>query len=47
VWDLKITRPVGRVELRLDASNLLDTNYQETRGVQMPGRWIKAGISVR
>ena len=26
-----------------EAANLLDTSYEEVRGVVMPGRWVKAG----
>ncbi|HEY3382457.1 MAG TPA: Plug domain-containing protein [Vicinamibacterales bacterium] len=44
LWDLRVTRSVGKVELTIDAANLLDRQYQETRGVDMPGRWIRAGV---
>ena len=30
-----------------EAANLLDTSYEEIRGVAMPGRWVKAGVRVR
>jgi iron complex outermembrane receptor protein len=46
LWDLKLTRPVGRCSVNVEATNLLNERYQETRGVDMPGRWIKAGLVV-
>ena len=29
------------------ASNLLDTDYQEIRGVAMPGRAVRFGLGIR
>jgi iron complex outermembrane receptor protein len=43
----RLSRPFGRLELLLDATNLLDETYTEVPGVQMPGRWVSAGIRIR
>jgi iron complex outermembrane receptor protein len=45
VWDAKASRDLGRITLSLEGTNLLDQRYQETRGVDMPGRWVKLGIA--
>jgi len=44
ILDGRLTRSFGRLSLYLEASNLLDTRYQEVRGVEMPGRWIRIGM---
>lgn len=44
--DLRIGRDVGPVRLFVDGNNLFDVDYQEIRGIAMPGRWISAGIDV-
>jgi len=31
----------------LDASNLLDTQYQDLSNVPLPGRWVKGGIRIK
>ena len=46
VLDTRVARAVGRGELFVEGSNLLDTEYQEVRGVDMPGRWLRTGMSV-
>jgi iron complex outermembrane receptor protein len=46
VLDTRVARGMGRGELFVEGSNLLDTQYQEIRGVDMPGRWIRAGMIV-
>jgi iron complex outermembrane receptor protein len=43
----RLTRPVGRVDVFVEGSNLLDETYREIGGVPMPGRWISAGIRLR
>jgi iron complex outermembrane receptor protein len=43
----RLTRPMGRVDLFVEGSNLLDRVYREIAGVPMPGRWVSAGIRVR
>ena len=42
--DLRVSRPVGRLRVFVDAANLLGTAYEEIRGVPMPGRWVTVGI---
>jgi outer membrane cobalamin receptor len=46
VLDTRVARAVGRGELFVEGSNLLDTEYQEVRGVDMPGHWLRTGMSV-
>ena len=45
--DTQAARPIRRAELYVQAMNLLNQSYQEIRGVDMPGRWLKAGIKVK
>src|SRR5690625_1283122 len=33
-----------RVQIYTDILNITDTNYQESVGASMPGRWVKAGV---
>jgi len=40
-------RVTGRWEVFADGLNLLDTDYQEIRGVAMPGRSVRFGVRVR
>jgi iron complex outermembrane receptor protein len=44
--DLRLSRRFGSVTLFADGTNLLDTPYQEVRGVPMPGRWLTAGVQL-
>ncbi len=44
--DARLSRPIGRYVLFLDASNLLDSRYEEIRGVEMPGRWLRVGLKI-
>jgi iron complex outermembrane receptor protein len=46
VVDTRLSRRIGIGDVFVEGSNLLDTAYQEISGVDMPGRWIRAGISV-
>jgi iron complex outermembrane receptor protein len=43
--DLRLIYGVKAVRFHLDAYNLLDAAYQERRGVEMPGRWVSAGVA--
>ena len=43
----RLSRAVGRLELSVDGTNLLDADYHEVSGVEMPGRWLMVGIAVR
>jgi outer membrane cobalamin receptor len=45
--DTQIARAVRRAEIYFQAANLFDRRYQEIPGVEMPGRWLKAGVRVR
>jgi iron complex outermembrane receptor protein len=44
--DARVGKPLGRLELFADATNLFDAKYQEIRGVDMPGRWVSVGLKV-
>lgn len=44
VWDARVDRSFGRFTASIEASNLLGARYQEVRGVDMPGREIRASI---
>jgi iron complex outermembrane receptor protein len=44
--DVRVSRAVGRFELFVEATNLFDVEYQEIAGVDMPPRWIAAGLRV-
>lgn len=46
VIDSRVSKQIGHAQLYIDGANLLDTQYQEILGVDMPGRWISAGIRV-
>lgn len=43
--DARLTRAIGAAEFRLDGLNLFDTNYQEIRGVAMPGRSVAVSVA--
>ncbi len=45
--DTRLGYRVGRWEVYADGLNLLDTDYQEIRGVAMPGRAVRFGLRVR
>ncbi|MGH9162521.1 MAG: TonB-dependent receptor plug domain-containing protein [Vicinamibacteraceae bacterium] len=47
VVDARVSRRFGRVGLFIEASNLLDADYREVAGVDMPGRWLRAGLELR
>lgn len=47
IVDLRVGRRFDRIEVYMDARNALGARYQEIRGVDMPGRWVKAGIRLR
>ena len=41
----RLTRRFGWLALFVDGTNLLDAKYHEVLGVEMPGRWISAGVA--
>jgi hypothetical protein len=44
--EARVSRPVGPLELFVEVANLFDVRYQEILGVDMPPRWIAAGLRV-
>ena len=46
VADLRLSMAVKGARLHLDAVNLFDAGYRERRGVDMPGRWVSAGVTM-
>ena len=46
IVDARMARAFGRVRLFVDGLNLLDEDYQEVKGVDLPGRSVSFGISV-
>ena len=46
VLDARVSRRFGPADLFVEGSNLLGTEYQEIRGVDMPGRWMRTGLVV-
>jgi iron complex outermembrane receptor protein len=44
---LRLSRVFGRSDVFLDVSNLFDEVYREIAGVEMPGRWMTAGVTIR
>jgi iron complex outermembrane receptor protein len=47
VADVRVGHPLGRAEIYVDLANAFDQSYQEVRGVDMPGRWVKVGLRLR
>ena len=43
----RLSHGVGRADLYVEGSNLLNEAYVEVPGVAMPGRWITAGVWLR
>lgn len=44
--DLRVSRAFEKFALRLDATNLGDTRYQEIAGVDMPGRAVTVSLAI-
>jgi outer membrane cobalamin receptor len=44
--DVRVSRQFGLFELYGEATNLFDVEYQEILGVDMPPRWIAAGLRI-
>ena len=44
ILDVKFRKKIKKSELFIKILNLLDTEYQEIPGINMPGRWILVGI---
>jgi iron complex outermembrane receptor protein len=47
IFDTRVAYRLGRWEAYADGLNLLDTDYQEIRGVAMPGRSVRFGVRIR
>ena len=43
--DMRLARDFDKTTVFVEGSNLLNTRYQELLGVDMPGRWIRAGFN--
>jgi outer membrane receptor protein involved in Fe transport len=43
---LRLSRRAAGLRFFAEASNLFDVQYEEVRGVDMPGRWVMVGIEV-
>ncbi len=46
VWDVSVTKALGRVRPYVQFGNLSDTRYEEIVGVAMPGRSVVGGVEV-
>lgn len=44
--DLRLSRRIGRIDLRLEATNLFDDRYQDIAGIDMPGRAVMGAIAI-
>jgi outer membrane cobalamin receptor len=45
--DVRLARPIRRFTVFAEMANVGDEHYEEVRGVAMPGRWARAGFSVK
>jgi iron complex outermembrane receptor protein len=43
----RVSRAFKHADVFVDASNLFDQDYIEIAGVDMPGRWVSAGFTLR
>lgn len=46
VWDVSLSRPLGRIRPYLQMTNLTNTGYEEIVGVRMPGRAFVGGVEI-
>lgn len=44
IVDSRIAKPFRNFTLFVEVRNLLDWDYQEIQGVDMPGRWLRGGV---
>lgn len=42
--DAKLTKELKGFQLFMEATNLLNSDYEEIEGIPMPGKWIQGGI---
>ncbi|MGV3516114.1 TonB-dependent receptor plug domain-containing protein [Luteitalea sp.] len=45
--DVRVARPIRRFTPFVEVANIGDVRYEEIRGVAMPGRWARVGVSVK
>lgn len=45
--DIQTSRAIRRAEVYVQVMNLFNQNYEEIRGVDMPGRWLTAGVKLK
>jgi outer membrane receptor protein involved in Fe transport len=43
----RVSRVFARGDVFLDVRNLFDQRYREIAGVDLPGRWVTAGMTLR
>ncbi len=46
ILDGRLKHTFGKFNFYVECSNMLNIDYQEIRGVQMPPRWVSAGVEV-
>ena len=46
VADARVSRKFGGIRLFVEGTNLFDARYYEITGVDMPGRWVLAGVEL-
>jgi len=44
--DLRVFYQLKNIKLYVEGSNLLDIKYQDIENVSLPGRWLRAGLSL-
>ncbi|MBN2243708.1 MAG: TonB-dependent receptor [Acidobacteria bacterium] len=47
LWDARLEKGFYKLTAAVDFTNLLDVDYQEVRGVDMPGRWFAVSLRTR
>ncbi|MEA2106175.1 MAG: TonB-dependent receptor [Bacteroidota bacterium] len=47
LFDAKLTYNLKRVNIYVEATNILNINYFDILNTTMPGRWFKAGLQIR
>jgi hypothetical protein len=45
--DAQVSKRIGAFLFSIKGTNLLDMPYKEISGVEMPGRWLTAGIKMQ
>lgn len=44
--DLRLSYSKKAFKVFVEGSNLLDVKYQDIENVELPGRWLKAGVNI-